>query len=280
MRKAAPPHEQTPLIANARMHIVAPPVRAAWDTMFAYIVETTKLPLETIEHAFPTPIKELWARPDMGCVIMCGYPYALANPRPVLLAAPVPSLPRYQKSPIAFTDILVAADSPYQTLEDTFGNVICWTVDYSQSGFNGLRHHLLSYRTAENPTLYRQSIGPIGTFSVGLEGMARGEIDVVPIDSFYHDLMRHYTPNLLANTRTIATTAAYPIPPIVADPHTPAHITNAIQTALLTAHEQPQLTCALEALMLDRFVAVEPAYYDALLKQAHLAEAAGYLIPS
>lgn len=267
-------------IACSRMYNVAPETRAAWDRLFAFVVETTSIPLQIINHAFPTPIKELWARPDMGCVLMCGYPYALASPRPILLAAPVPSLPRYNNKPGSFTDLLVAADSPYQTLEDTFGGRISWTVDYSQSGFNGLRHHLLPYRTADNPQLYRKSIGPIGTFSVGFEAMARGELDLVPIDSFYHDLMRHYTPEVLANTRVIDTTAVYPIPPIVADPAMPPDMASAIRAALLTAHERPQLQNALQTLFINRFVAVAPSYYDALLEQDRQAREVGYLVPS
>ena len=267
-------------VANARMHNVAPSVRAAWDVLFQAIAKTVEIPLQIINHAFPTPIKELWERPDMGCVIMCGYPYALAEPRPRLLAAPVPSLPRYHNQPIAFTDMLVAKDSPYQTLEDTFGERVCWTVDYSQSGFNGLRHHLLGYRTAVSPTLYSQSIGPIGTFSVGLEGMARGEIDVVPIDSFYYDLMRRYTPETVANTRIIATTAPYPIPPLVADTTIPTDMADAIRAALIDIHNTPELQSALDALCIKKFIAVEPDYYDALLEQDREALAAGYLLPA
>ncbi|MEM7115527.1 MAG: PhnD/SsuA/transferrin family substrate-binding protein [Chloroflexota bacterium] len=269
-----------PFVANARMHNVAPPVGAAWDLLFGYIAKTTKIPLPIINHAFPTPIKELWARSDMGCVIMCGYPYALAEPRPRLLATPIPSLPRYHNKPVAFTDLLVAKDSPYETLEDTFGGRICWTVDYSQSGFNGLRHHLLQFRTAVSPTLYSQSIGPIGTFSVGLERMARGEIDVVPIDSFYHDLMRRYTPDAVANTRIIATTAAYSIPPIVADTDIPLDMADALRMALRNMHTKPNLQPALDALCIKKFVAVEPDYYDALLEQDREAHAAGYPIPA
>ena len=146
-----------PLIACSRMYNVAPQVTAAWDKLFAYISAESGVSLQVIYHAFPQSIEELWARPTMGCVLMCGYPYARATPRPTLLASPVPAPPHYHNQPIYFTHLLVAEDSPFQTIEETFGHRISWTIENSQSGYNAVRAFLLPYRTAERPLLYRES---------------------------------------------------------------------------------------------------------------------------
>lgn len=268
------------LIACSRMYNVSPEVTEAWVEVFAYLSDQTEIPLKVMFHAFPSPIEELWAMPDLGCVLMCGYPYARANPRPTLLAAPVPSLPHYGDKPIYFSYLLVAEDSPYQTIEDTFGGRISWTIENSQSGFNAVRSFLLPYRTEDRPSLYRESVGPIGTFTVGVEGMRRGEIDVVPIDSFSYDLMLHYTPESLAGTRVLATTPPAPFPPLIASHDIDPGRADAMREVLLEAHKVPQLRECLETIMLNRFEAVRPEYYESTLEQAAVAEAAGYLMPS
>jgi ABC-type phosphate/phosphonate transport system substrate-binding protein len=271
---------ESPLIACSRMYNVAPVVTAAWDRLFRWLQERTGVELEVIYHAFPTPIEELWALPGLGCVLMCGYPYARAEPRPQLLAAPVPSFEHYKGKPVYFSYLLVGEDSPFETIEDTYGGRISWTIENSQSGFNAIRSFLLPYRTVEQPLLYRESIGPIGTFSVGIEGIRNGEIDVVPVDSFSYDLMREYAPEDISGTRIIATTPSAPMPPLVAGHDVDEEVAGRLRSALFAAHEVPELAEALAVMKITRFVPVTPDYYETTLEQAAEAVAAGYLQPS
>ena len=180
---------------------------------------------------------------------------------------------------VYYSHLLVAEDAPYQSLEDTFGGRISWTIENSQSGFNAVRSYLLGFRSDERPKLYQESIGPIGTFTVGVEGIRQGEIDVVPIDSFSHDLMSRYTPEKLAGTRIIATTPASPFPPLVAAHDMPAEDAEKLRKALYRAHEDPLLQRIFRTLMLDRFDPTSPDYYEPMLKQAARAEAVGYMRP-
>ena len=120
---------------------------------------------------------------------------------------------------------------------------------------------------------------PIGTFTVGVEGIRSGEIDVVPIDSFSYDLMSRYTPAKLAGTRIIATTPASPFPPMVAAPEMPEATAHVLRKAFYRIHEAPEMARILKTLYLERFDPTEPTYYESMLKQAALAEAAGYWRP-
>src|SRR3981081_4299348 len=128
------------LIANARMYAVTPAVKAAWQDLFAFVARISGIPLAYLDHAAPAPLEALWARADLGAAFMCGFPFASAAPRPVALAAPVPSPARYGGMPRYCTDFIVRADSPFATLSETFGGRIGWTVGHSQSGYNAVRH--------------------------------------------------------------------------------------------------------------------------------------------
>ncbi len=249
------------------MYNVSPEVTAAWDALYAYLIEQTGIALDVIYNAFPEPIEELWQRPLMGPTLMCGYPFIRATPQPKLIAAPVPSLEHYGGKSVYFSHLLVAEDSPFQTIEDTFGHRISWTIENSQSGYNAIRSFLLQFRTEERPFLYKESIGPIGTFTVGVEGIRNGEIDVVPIDSFSYDLMLKYTPEKLAGMRIIATTPASPFPPLVAGHDVADEHVLAFKKAILLAHEKAYLKVAFETLLIDRFTAVSPQYYQSMRQQ-------------
>ena len=58
------------------MYPSSPSLRAAWATLLASVSAASRIDLEVIDHAYPAPLDDLWAREDMGCVFMCGYPWA------------------------------------------------------------------------------------------------------------------------------------------------------------------------------------------------------------
>jgi len=70
------------MIACSRMYNVTPAVREAWDRAFEHAARVSGVPLEIVAHAAPAPLDELWARDDMGSVLMCGWPFAEADPQP------------------------------------------------------------------------------------------------------------------------------------------------------------------------------------------------------
>ncbi len=57
------------------MYASSASLSAAWATLLAWVSTVSGVDLEVIEHAYPAPLDDLWAREDMGCVFMCGYPW-------------------------------------------------------------------------------------------------------------------------------------------------------------------------------------------------------------
>jgi ABC-type phosphate/phosphonate transport system substrate-binding protein len=267
-------------LVNARMYAVTDAARAAWQRIFARLAERTGIALAPIEHKPPALLSELWRRGDLGCVFMCGWPIARAEPKPRLLAVPVPRPDRYRDRPIYFTDIVVARDSPARTIEDTFGGTVGWTLEDSNSGFNTLRHYLLGFRTPERPRLYSRSIGPLLNPLGALRAVAEGRVDVVPVDSFCHDLFKASGHPVISLTRTIATTPPSPMPALVASPEIPGPVADALRNALLQAHHDPILDPELESALVRHFVEPDVGSYDYTERLAQAALAARYPIPA
>ncbi len=268
------------LIACSRMYNVTPKAKAAWTALFDWLSVASGIDLTVIDHPAPLPLAPLWARDDMACAFMCGWPFSRAEPRPQLIAAPIPAGERYKGRPVYFTDFIVRRDRGYRSLSDTFGGRIAWTDAASHSGFNAPRHHLLAYRSAGRDRLFGESAGPVLSPSGALESVLSERVDVAPMDSYALDLIRRQEPERIADIAVVDTTAASPIPPLVASPGVSRASCKKLRDALLTAHRDPATADILSDLGLIGFSAVEPDAYRLAREWERQAAEAGYERPA
>ena len=259
------------MIANARMYSVAPAAAAAWRRLFEWVTEASGIPLEIIEHAYPANLDDLWRREDLAAAFMCGLPLARDRRALVPIAAPVPSGPRYGTRPVYFTDFVVRAESPFRTLDETFGHRIGFTTPASHSGYNAVRHHLLRYRTPERQRLYAETVGPFVTPRRAVEAVVAGRADVAPVDSYALDLLCLHDPTLARQVRMVDSTAAAPIPPLIASPGIARDRAVGLTQAFTEAPAR-----LLSALALSGFTPLDATCYRALIDLETEAVAAGY----
>ncbi|WP_315835535.1 phosphate/phosphite/phosphonate ABC transporter substrate-binding protein [Bradyrhizobium prioriisuperbiae] len=264
------------LVVNARMYSATPAVKAAWQALFGWVSANSGIELDYVDHAAPAPLETLWARDDLGAVLMCGFPFASAAERPWLLAAPVPSSARYAARPQYCTDFIVRADGPFVTLQNTFGGRIGWTVTHSQSGYNAVRHHFAELDSVPG---YARWTGPLITPRRVIDAIIDGTIDVGPLDSWFHDLLKRHAPDVASRIRVVASTEMAPIPPLVASRSIDADIVSQLRQSLLTCHTAQAMIATLDTLLLSRFAAVDAGDYQVLTSWAHDADARGVFAP-
>lgn len=243
-------------VANARMYAVTPEAEAAWRDLIARVADEAGVPLEYAAYPAPRPLEALWTRPDLGCAQMCGYPIALRMADVVPIAAPIPRADWAGGRAVYRSDLIVRADSPFRTLEDTFGGRFGWTVAHSHSGFNAPRFHLLRYRTVERPRLYRDVRTNLITARAVLEAVRDGGIDVGPLDAYWHMLIRHWNPEAVAGMRVLESTATAPMPAFVAAPSLPGDSVAALRAAFAGAAARPWFPPLGESLLIAGFAPV------------------------
>jgi ABC-type phosphate/phosphonate transport system substrate-binding protein len=243
------------------MYSVAPAAKAAWRELLEWILEHANMRMEFVDQEPPATLADLWARHDLGCAMMCGLPYSHRKPRPILLAAPVPSPGRYANRAVYFTDIAVRADSPFAKIEDTFGHVVGYTLTDSMSGHVALRRHLLPFRKAATP-LYRKVVGELVNARGIIQALIDGRIDVGPLDGYVHDLIRHNDPAFAANVRIIAVTEPAPMPPLIATAALDPDAVGRLRKAFSAVEHAGELGKVRETLLLRRFAVPEPSAYD------------------
>jgi ABC-type phosphate/phosphonate transport system substrate-binding protein len=268
------------LIANARMYAVTPEAEDAWRALLAHVLDAAGLDYDYFPYSAPRPMEVLWNRSDLGCVLMCGYPIAMRLAEVTPIAAPVPSLPWAAGKALYRSDLIVRADSPFESLEDTFGHRLGWTVEHSHSGFNALRHHLLAYRTRERPSLYSEVTGHLVTARAVLDAVKAGAIDVGPLDGYWHALMRLHRPDLVSDIRVVATTALAPIPAFVAAPTVPPGAVERLKRSFVAARDAAWFPPLAAALAIERLAPVDHATFAPTLERDRAAIAAGYPLPA
>lgn len=256
-------------VANARMYSATPQVRADWKRLLAWALQHAGLGWEVIDYDPPAPLNALWARGDLGLAMMCGLPFAQRAVRPTLIAAPVPSPARYGGLPVYFSDIVVRADASFQSLEDTFGGTVGYTLADSMSGGVAWRAHLAALRAARGgQRLYGHAVGELIHARGVIQALVDGRIDVGPLDSYYHDLLRHNDPAFAGQVRTIASTVPRPIPPFVATTPLDDATLGRLRAALRAAVRAPELRAEAERLLLADFAVPDAARYDVLAEIA------------
>jgi ABC-type phosphate/phosphonate transport system substrate-binding protein len=259
---------------------VAPEVERAWRALIAHVATEAAVAMEYLPYPAPRPLDDLWRRPDLGCVQMCGYPIALGIADVVPLAAPIPALPWAGGRALYRSDLIVRADRPFRRLEDSFGHRLGWTVSHSHSGFNALRHHLLPHWRARGGPLYAESKGDLVTARRILDSVLDGSIDLGPLDSYWHALIARWRPDLTAGIRVLESTDLAPMPAFVAAPGLPEGDVARLRAAFAAAAGRPWFAPYAEALLIAGFAPVEKADFATTLAWDREAVAAGYAVPA
>lgn len=252
-------------IANARMYSASASVKEDWKTLLGWILRYAGLEWPVIDYDPPAPLSTLWARDDLGLVLMCGLPFAHDRKRVRPIAAPLPSTARYAGRAVYCTDIVVRADSSARNLSDTFGGTIGYTVPDSLSGAIALARHLAPIRAVSGRPLYRDAVGGLIHARGVIQALIDRRIDVGPLDSYYHDLLRAADPRFAEQVRTIASTETRPLPLFVSTLPLETANVERLREAFRASARAIELAPVRQSLCLGGFAFPEAHEYDSML---------------
>lgn len=262
------------------MYAVTPAVEEAWRQLILHVAKEAEVDLTYLPYPAPQPLEELWARPDLGCAFMCGYPISLRLADVIPIVSPIPAVAWAGGIAAYRSDLIVRADSIFHSIEDVFGHRAGWTVEHSHSGFNAFRHHLLFYRDVRKPTLFSSVTGNLITARRVLDAVSNKTIEVGPLDAYWHHLLRHQKPELFANIRVIASTALAPMPALVAGPNMDARHIARLRERFIAASTRPWFPSLAAMLQIQGFAPVDHATFAPTLHWRDEAIAAGYPYPA
>lgn len=179
---------------------------------------------------------------DFQLGFLCGLPYVEESRQLDLLGAPVMRGARYQGRPIYFSDVVVRADSPYQSFSDLRGARWCYNEPGSHSGYNVVR----AYLGRNGWDRFFASAEESGSHLASLDWIRQGRADASAIDTT--------VPESLEGLRVIQTLGPSPIQPAVASLGLAPEVRQALRTALLRVRLHDQV--------MTHFAPVTDADYD------------------
>lgn len=254
--------------------------RRLWNELVMHISHISGVHLHMLEHAPPSPMTELWNRTDMGFVQMCGWPFWQSDPRPKLVAASVLDHEYCENKPLYWTDMVVRRDDAAESIEDLFQRRIGWTTEHSHSGYNAPRRLLLPHFLKAKRRLFSQSLGPYTSPMGIVHALLDDEIDVGPVDGYFHLLLQSHRPELASELRTVAVTDLAPIPPFVASAGISDNDLDELRGSAERAHLTPAGRRIMDDLLISRFEVPEVGSYETTEKWSREATANGYRAPA
>ena len=190
----------------------------------------------------PQPLEKLWSRPDLGAVLMCGYPIALRLAPVIPIAAPIPRADwAGRPRGVSLRPDRARAMRRTARLEDTFGapcgldrHAFAVRIQRLAPPPAGLPHARSGRRCT------REMVGNLVTARNVLDSVRAGRIDVGPLDAYWHMLIARHAP--AAHGRACAcwtSTALAPMPAFVAAGRRPAEMIARLRAAFVGAARQP-----------------------------------------
>jgi ABC-type phosphate/phosphonate transport system substrate-binding protein len=267
------------------MYSVEPRSAAAWRALFAWVAREAGVAMTYAGMDPPASLEALWRRDDLGCALMCGYPWATwdaADParagvaRPQALAAPIPDVAASAGRSVYRTSIVVRDDAPFGALADLRDRRFAFTTPSSQSGYQAVRTHLAGTPIGSGDRYFGATVGPLVTPRRVVDAVLGGAADAGPLDSYWLAILQRNEPATARRLRIVADTPWTPMPLLVCAASVPEDVADAIRRALVAAGADAALADVRATLVLAGIANAEPASYAALVDRARRADALGY----
>jgi phosphonate transport system substrate-binding protein len=265
-----PPGEPLRLV-NLQSEVTAPFLAA----VAAWLSAHAGFPVAFYDDGDWTDRREALMRGEAALGLWCGLPYALEAespaPRVVAIAAPVMAAPRYEDTPVYFSDVIVRREAPFHCLEDLRGASWTYNEPSSHSGYWVTRYEL-ARRGLPAPFFGR--VIEAGSHMTSIELVRSGRIEASAIDSTVLELAQEADPSLADDLRVIDTWGPSAMPPLVASTRLPVAQREALTEALIAMRHDPAGRAALAIGLVSRFAPVTAAVFDPLRRMAAIG--AGY----
>lgn len=222
-----------------------------------YIGQKLGIPVTMIHKRTYSEMDSLIATGNVDIAFICSAPY-VKNRREMgveLLVAPqVNGKTSYRSY------IIVHKDSPYKSIEDLHGSSFAFTDPRSNTGWlypvYALALKGISAEEFFDRTTYSHS------HNKSVELVAKRSVDAAAIESLVYEFMVKGGSSYATQTRVIAKSEEFGIPPVVSAKGVPPEVSSKVKSILLLMHSDEKGRAILGRMSIERFVEVPDSNYD------------------
>jgi len=156
--------------------------------------------------------------------------------------------------------ILVPKDSEINDISDLKGKTVAFTDPLSYSGYTFLEQMLRQVN--ETPETFFGRYIYTYSHDKSFRAVANKVVDAAPVTSIVYDRAKQRQPELAEAVKIIAVSPPAGIGPVVVGKSVSQGQREILRKVLLTMHENPDMTPALQGLSIDRFVPPQSELYE------------------
>lgn len=230
-----------------------------YQQLQGYLAQQLNQPVQLVDRADYQELNRLLQTGGIEAAFVCAGPYVEGKQQ---FGMELIAMPLVNGKPVYHAYIIVHKDSPIQSLSQLKGKSFAFTDPLSNTGKLVPTYMLAQLKTTPERFFSRT------TFTYGhdnsIKAVAERHVDGASVDSLIWDYTARKYPHLAANTRVIAKSEPYGIPPVVVRPGIEPALKQRLQQALLTAHQNPEGKAILDGMLIDRFVPGDDRNYDSI----------------
>ncbi|MGE0156891.1 MAG: phosphate/phosphite/phosphonate ABC transporter substrate-binding protein [Geobacter sp.] len=230
-----------------------------YQQLQGYLSQQLGQPVQLVDRSNYEELNRLLQSGGIDAAFVCAGPYVEGKQQ---FDMQLIAMPLVNGKSVYHAYIIVHKDSPIQNLSQLEGKSFAFTDPKSNSGKLVPTYMLAQLKTTPERFFSRR------IFTYGhdnsIKAVAERHVDGASVDSLIWDYTARKYPHLTANTRVIATSEPYGIPPVVVRPGIDPALKQRLQQALLTVHQNPEGKAILDGMLIDRFVPGDDRNYDSI----------------
>lgn len=229
----------------------------SYTPLLEYIAEQLERPIELVQRPTYAEVNRLVEIGYVDVAFICTGAYLIGEREfgMEILAAPV-----VNGEAAYHSWLIVAADSPANTLADLRGKTFAFTDPLSHTG--RLYPTYLVYQLGERPETFFGRTFFTYSHDAAIRTVANGLADGAAVDSLIYMHLIKREPELESRLRIIHRSPPFGIPPVVVSPSIRPQLRAQLQAIFLSMHEDPAGQAALAELEIDRFTVLDSNDYE------------------
>lgn len=230
-----------------------------YQRLQGYIEKRLGRPVQLVDRENYDEMNGLLESGGVDAAFVCAGPYVEGK---LKFNLELLAMPLVKGQPAYHSYILVHKDSPITTLTELRGKVFAFTDPKSNSG--KLVPTYMLAKMKETPEHFFSRVEYTFGHDKSIRAVAEKIVDGAAVDSLIWEYAAIRKPELTSQTRIIAKSAPYGIPPIVVRPGLDPDTKNKLKDILLSAANDPEGKEILHGMMIDAFVGGDDKNYDSI----------------
>jgi phosphonate transport system substrate-binding protein len=230
-----------------------------YQRLQAYIEKKLGRPVQLVDRENYDEMNGLLETGGVDAAFVCAGPYVEGKTK---FNLELLAMPLVKGQPIYYAYILVHKDSSISSFKGLRGKVFAFTDPKSNSG--ALVPTYMLAKLHETPKSYFSRVEYTYGHDKSIRAVAEKIVDGAAVDSLIWEYTAIKKPELTAQTRILAKSPAYGIPPIVVRPGIDPVIKKKLKEILLSASQDPEGKEILKGMMIDAFVSGDDKNYDSI----------------